>query len=205
MGAARGHVPQGESGGSRIAERLRAQAANGVTLLRVVATPAFGASVWSAHQGHPSPLPALIFFVAVASDLGDGPLARRLGIASDRGRILDHVADITFITSALAVYWKLGIAPWWVPAAIAASFLVYVVDSWRLGVATAPRRLVGSRLGHVAGILNYVLVGVLACNESAGLHWLPAGLTWALFAAVPLYSGGAAISRLRGRGEQHEQ
>jgi len=199
MDAGRSHAPEGKPGKSAVAGRARTHAANAVTLLRILATPAFGCSAWLAHTGGPSPLPALIFFVAVASDLSDGPVARRLGVASERGRLLDHAADITFITTALTIYWKLGVVPWWVPAAIAASFLFYVADSWRRSGSRARPRLVGSRLGHLAGILNYVVVGVIACNESSGLRWLPASVPSVLFAAVPVYSAAAVMLRLRGR------
>jgi phosphatidylglycerophosphate synthase len=160
--------------------------------------PAFVWAVGRAHAGEPSALPALLFFLAVASDLADGPVARRLGIASDGGRLVDHVADIAFITTALVTYWRLGIAPWWVPASVLASFVFYVADSWRRSGGDSPR-LIKSRLGHLAGVCNYTLVGVLACNASAGLGWLPPGVVGALFAAVPLYSGAAVLFRLRAR------
>jgi phosphatidylglycerophosphate synthase len=175
------------------------QAANAVTLLRVLAIPAFVWAVWRADAGGPSPLPALLFFLAVGSDLSDGKVARRLGVASEAGRFVDHIADISFLTSALAAYWSVGAVPWWVPVSVVASFLFYVVDSWRQSGLDEPRRLIGSRLGHLAGIFNYTIVGVVACNESAGLHWLPAGLVWMLFAMVPLYSAAAVVSRVLSR------
>ncbi len=109
--------------------------------------------------------------------------------------MLDHVADISFILCALAAYVSRGVAPWWVPAAIAASFAVYVGDSWWQGGRVRPT-LIGSRIGHTAGVLNYGLIGVLVGNESVGLHWLPAPVMHVLYLLVPLYSSAAIATRL---------
>jgi phosphatidylglycerophosphate synthase len=189
----------GKPGERNVARRARPHAANAITLLRVLAMPAFVWTVWRAHTGSPSAAPALLFFLAAASDLADGPVARRLGAATETGRLVDHVADIAFLTTALTTYWGLGVVPWFVPAAVLASFLFYVADSWWQRGRRVPRRLVGSRLGHLGGIFNYAVVGVIACNESSGLGWLPPGVVWALFAAVPVYSGAAVVSRLLAR------
>ena len=170
-------------------------AANLVTLLRLALTVPFVLAVHAAHAGG-SGWPAVgLFAVIAASDLADGHLARRFGAASMLGRVLDHGADIGFLLSALGTYVALGIAPWWVPAAIAAAFAVYVATSLRGG---GPPGLVGSRIGHLGGIANWVLVGVLVCNDSLGLDWLPRWLIGACFAAVPVYSGLSVINRLRG-------
>lgn len=179
-----------------MAARIRRQAANAITFVRVLATPAFACAVWSAHGADPSARPLLIFAVVVGSDLADGPVARRLAIASEPGRIFDHVADIVFIVAGLAVYAHLGVVPWWVPGAIAASFAFYVVDSRRRRRPGGAARLIGSRLGHAAGVCNYAVIGVVAGNESLGLHWLPAALMGALFALVPIYSAAAVAVRL---------
>lgn len=195
MEPSRSHAPV-ESGAASIAWL---QAANAVTLVRVLAMPAFVWAVWRVEAVGPSSLPALLFFLAVGSDLADGPVARRLGVASGAGRFVDHIADISFLTTALGAYSSVGIVPWWVPAAVVGSFLFYVADSWWQSGLDQPRGLIGSRIGHVAGIFNYALVGVVACNESAGLHWLPPGLVWTLFALVPLYSAAAVVSRLLAR------
>ncbi|MEO8603710.1 MAG: CDP-alcohol phosphatidyltransferase family protein [bacterium] len=169
-------------------------AANLVTLARIGLTPLFVLAVWrDAHGG--AGWPAAAIFTAVAlSDFVDGRVARRLGVASRLGRVLDHGADIGFLLAALATYVAVGLAPWWVPASIAASFAVYVGDSLRASAARP--QLLGSRLGHLGGIANYVIVGVLVGNHTLGLGWIPPWLMACLFAAVPLYSGLSIVSRL---------
>jgi len=176
----------------RAMRRLRLQAANLLTGLRLVLTPAFIALAW-----HAGPGAALLFVVIAASDVWDGRLARRYGSASRTGRAFDHVADIGFILSASSMYALQSLVPWWVPAAIGGSFAFYVIDSWSLSAA-APA-LIGSRVGHLAGICNYSLIGVLVFNNTAGIHLLPPAFLDKLFWLVPLYSAAAVISRLAAR------
>ena len=169
--------------------------ANLVTLLRIALTPLFVVAVWRAAHGV-SGWPAAAMFTAIAiSDIVDGRIARRLGVASSVGRVLDHGADIGFLLAALVTYVVLGAAPWWVPASIAISFAFYVLDSLRRSAARP--QLVGSRLGHLGGIANYVVVGALVGNHTVGLAWLPSLVMTLLFSAVPLYSALSILSRLR--------
>jgi phosphatidylglycerophosphate synthase len=172
-------------------------AANAVTGLRIVLTPVFLWCVLQAAHGATGWPAAAVFAVVALSDFVDGRIARRLGAASPSGRVLDHAADITFILAALGLYVGLGAAPWWVPASIAASFAVYVLDSIRRSGARPA--LVGSRLGHLGGVSNYALIGVLVGNYTVGLGWLPAWLMHSLFMLVPLYSAASILTRLAPR------
>jgi phosphatidylglycerophosphate synthase len=175
--------------------RLRLQAANLLTGLRLALIPAFIALAWPADRGGWDA--ALLFVVITATDVWDGRLARRYGTASRFGRTCDHVADISFILGALSMYALQSLVPWWVPAAVGGSFAFYVVDSWSL--STAAHTLIGSRIGHLAGICNYGLVGVLAFNNTARIHLLSAAFLEKLFWFVPLYSAAAVLSRMAGR------
>jgi len=174
---------------------LRLQAANLLTGLRLALTPAFIALAWPADRAGWDA--ALLFIVIAATDVWDGRLARRYGTVSRFGRTCDHVADICFILGALSMYALQSLLPWWVPVAVGGSFAFYVVDSWLLS-APAPT-LIGSRVGHLAGICNYTLVGVLAFNNTAGIHLLSAAFLEKLFWLVPVYSAVAVFSRLAGR------
>ena len=177
---------------------LRAHAANALTALRVVLTPVFARLVYVGDTTLAGVLAAAIFAAVAASDVWDGRIARHWHSASPAGRAFDHFADISFILVALATYAALGIAPWWVPASIAASFLFYVVDSWSR--SAVPGGLIGSRIGHAAGVLNYALIGVLVGNDTVGIHLLSDGVLRVLFWLVPLYSGLAVGARLATRG-----
>ena len=179
-------------------DRLGPHAANALTAARVSLTPVFVALICAAPS---RPLlgwlAVLVFAGVAASDVIDGQMARRWGSASSAGRTFDHLADIGFIDAALWTYTRLGLVPWWVPAAIAASFTFYVVDSWSR--PTARGTLIGSRVGHIGGVCNYVLIGVLVCNDSAAIHALSETVLRLLFSLVPIYSGLAMVTRLSAR------
>ena len=101
-----------------------------------------------------------VAIVAAGSDFIDGRIARRLGVASGRGRWLDGIADVTFVLAALFCEAAAGAIPFYIPILIALSFSQYAIDSIVIGArAVGPIR---SRLGHWGGIINYALVITLA-------------------------------------------
>lgn len=173
---------------------MRRHAANAITLLRIALTPVFLLAVVAASGGASGWYAAVVFAVVAVTDFVDGRVARRYGASTALGRALDHGADIGFILAALGLYVRLGAAPWWVPAAIAASFAFYVVDSLQRSAGRPD--LIGSRLGHLGGVMNYVVIGVLVGNQTVGLHWLPARTMLVIFALVPIYSAASIVSRL---------
>lgn len=169
-----------------------------LTSLRVGLTPVFVLLVlWSGPPDTAAGWMAVAVFASVAaSDFFDGRLARRVGNPAPlRGRVFDHGADILFVLSGLLSYVARGLAPWWVPASIATAFAAYAMGSRGDG----ERPLRRSRIGHTGGVLNYVLIGVLVCNDTAGLGLLPHELLTGLFLLVPLYSGAAIVERLWSR------
>jgi phosphatidylglycerophosphate synthase len=179
-------------------QRLGPYSANALTAGRVLLTPVFVGLIGAA-PGTPAVgwLAVIVFAAVAASDVIDGRLARRWGSASGGGRTFDHLADIGFILAALSTYTLLRLVPWWVPAAIATSFGFYVIDSWSRQLARGS--LIGSGVGHVGGVCNYVLIGVLVCNDSAAIHALSEATLHCLFCLVPLYSGLAMATRLSAR------
>jgi phosphatidylglycerophosphate synthase len=170
------------------------QAANAVTALRIALTPVFLWCVLRARDGSSGWPAAAVFALVALSDFTDGRIARRFGAAGARGRMLDHAADITFILVALGLYVGLGAVPWWVPVSIAAAFAAYVIDSLRRSGGRPA--LIGSRLGHLGGVGNYGLIGVLVGNDTVGLGWLPPWLMDGLFALVAIYSAASILTRV---------
>lgn len=114
-----------------------------------------------------------LYALMTGSDVIDGWLARRLAQERPAGRTVDHVCDILFILTTLGFFAVRGLVPWWLPAAIAWAFGLYVVDSWWRTARQPQRTLLGSRLGHLGGVLNYVTVGLATvdlCLHSPGLR-----------------------------------
>lgn len=114
---------------------------------------------WPLYRAMESPgegearLAALLFLVAVATDLADGRLARRLGTASARGRALDHTSDCVFVVSGLAGAATRGALTGWLPVLVGAAFVQYAVDSWFFHRAGSLRM---SPLGRWNGVLYFV-------------------------------------------------
>ena len=154
---------------------------NLITLLRLLCTPVF---IFCCTQALVTPAAwarwgALgVFASIVGSDMADGWLARRLGQASVLGRVLDHGCDVVFLLVALGFFATQGLVPWVLPAAIVWAFGLYMLDSWWRTAGHAQRRLLGSRVGHLSGMLNYVAVGMVTINVAAGTPLVPPALVW---------------------------
>jgi CDP-diacylglycerol--glycerol-3-phosphate 3-phosphatidyltransferase len=61
---------------------------------------------------------AVIFVVAISTDWVDGWLARRNGLVTDLGKILDPIADKLLTSGALVCLSILGELPWWITIVI---------------------------------------------------------------------------------------
>ena len=104
------------------------------------------------------------FCLAAITDVLDGPLSRRLGLASRLGTIPHHSADAIFVTIVTCALWKGGYLPAILPVAIFAAFLQYVLDS----KAFSGKPLRTNRLGKLNGIGYFILIGIaLFANSTA--------------------------------------
>lgn len=141
-------------------------------------------------------LGATLFCVAVATDLADGPIARARGTASALGRVLDHLADFTFVDSGLAAAALRGAVPLALPLLVALAFLQYVADSYWLRRAGELRM---SWLGRWNGILYFVpLAGALLVQLGAAALAAPTlWVGWALVLSTGLSIADRALSLRR--------
>ena len=140
-------------------------------------------------------LAASAFLFAVATDMVDGPLARRRGEASRIGGLIDHAADALFCIAVLGVFASTGTYPVLLPFIISGAFLQYVADSRVL----AGRELRASRIGRYNGIAYFVLVGTPIVRNLLGWSWpsdaLIHGIGWVFVATTAI----SVIDRLRAR------
>ena len=98
---------------------------------------------------------AIVFTLAVISDLIDGYLARKLSVTSRRGSILDHSSDAFFVVCCFFALAWMGYITWWLPVLVAAAFLQYTMDS---RIFTGGW-LIGNWLGRYNGIFYFLLCG----------------------------------------------
>jgi CDP-diacylglycerol--glycerol-3-phosphate 3-phosphatidyltransferase len=143
---------------------------------------------------------ALVLAVAIATDLLDGPLARRRGTVTMRGRLFDHTADCVFVTSGLTGGAIRGVFPWILPVLVAAAFVQYVLDSYWIGRGGALRT---SALGRYNGILYFAPLGgdILVRAGLDGLERAVVVLVWLLVAStlVSMAERFWAVTRRRER------
>jgi phosphatidylglycerophosphate synthase len=151
------------------------------------------AAIWIdlASRGHQGRLAfAIVALAAASSDFIDGRIARRLGVASGRGRWIDGIADVTFVLAALLCEAAAGAIPFYIPILIALSFSQYAIDSMLIAPpATGP---IKSRLGHWGGIINYALVITLAIAPPPAL---PGAIVGPLAPLIALFYVAAISER----------
>lgn len=93
---------------------------NALTVLRILMVPLFG---WLllAHGGEDTAWrwwATVVFLVATATDWVDGFLARRDGLITDFGKLMDPIADKALMGTALIGLSVLGLLPWWITVVI---------------------------------------------------------------------------------------
>lgn len=93
---------------------------NTITVVRILLAPVF---VWMllADGGADGGLrwaAAALFVLAIATDGIDGAIARRYGLVTDLGKLLDPIADKILTGGALIALSILGELPWWVTAIV---------------------------------------------------------------------------------------
>ena len=169
--------------------------ANALTALRLVCGPLLVLAllehaVWTA---------AALFWLAVATDLLDGRVARRFDESSALGGFLDHVTDAAFVALGLAALALRGEAPALLPALVAFAFAQYTLDS-RVIDGGALR---ASALGRWNGIAYFVPVGAFVTRDALGLGWpgrsLVLALGWLLVATTLLSMADRLLALRRAR------
>ena len=142
---------------------------NAITMARILAVPFF---IWSlvSFSDNESPLrwiSELIFVVIMASDGIDGAIARKRGIVTDLGKLLDPIADKALLGGALVTLSMLGEIAWWVTIVILVRELGITV--YRL-VVVNQRVIAASSGGKMKTIFQGVMVGFIVSPLTA---WFP--------------------------------
>jgi phosphatidylglycerophosphate synthase len=164
--------------------------ANGLTAIRLALVPVCALAI---H--HDLALGAFAsFWLAVATDLADGRVARRQGQASARGAVLDHSTDALFVSTGLTALALGGEVPALLPVLVLAAFVQYALDSRVL----AGRELRTSFIGRWNGIAYYVLLGTPIMRDALSLGWPSASLVvllgWGLVVTTAVSMGDRAVA-----------
>ncbi|XOV83890.1 MAG: CDP-alcohol phosphatidyltransferase family protein [bacterium] len=168
--------------------------ANVLTGLRLASLPLIAYSIFNQYWL----VAALLFTLAVITDVYDGKIARKLGQTSPLGGLFDHGTDALFVSVCCGCLSVLGYINPWLPWLIALAFTQYMLDSKALaGVA-----LRMSMIGRNNGIAYYVLVGVVIGAQVLNWEWLlvaAAYLAWLLVFSTVLSMGDRLVSLVKSR------
>jgi len=113
--------------------------------------------------------------VAIATDFGDGIVARRTGTASPRGQLFDHTTDFLFVTSGLTGAAIAGLVTVALPIVIVVAFSQYVLDSYFLH---RKKQLHMSFLGRWNGMFYFVPLVLIAVSRLAASPPAASRLDW---------------------------
>jgi CDP-diacylglycerol---glycerol-3-phosphate 3-phosphatidyltransferase len=179
--------------------------ANALTVLRIALVPLFGwFLLWDG--GHDDTMRVwsfVVFLVAILTDRFDGDIARRRGLVTDFGKMVDPIADKVLTGMAFVGLSVIGELWWWVTIVVLARELGVTVLRFvviRHGVIAA------SRGGKLKTLLQSVAI-LLYLLPVGGLVHVLALAFMAAAVVVTVVTGGdyvvqAVAVRRRGRAAQ---
>jgi CDP-diacylglycerol---glycerol-3-phosphate 3-phosphatidyltransferase len=135
--------------------------ANILTVSRLVLVPVFLLTLFAADESTGWRLTAaLVFAVASVTDNIDGRLARKYGLVTDFGKVIDPIADKALTGAALFGLSILGELPWWITITIAVRELgITLLRFWviRYGVIAASYGGKAKTLAQIVAIGMFLL------------------------------------------------
>jgi len=142
---------------------------NLLTMLRVVMIPIV---LWLVYDGRPvmNYWAAFVYAVAAATDALDGWLARKRGLVSVLGQLLDPLADKLLIMALLVVMTEMGRVPAWATIIIVARELS--ITSLRTIAVTEGVVIAASQGGKEKAALQMVAVLFLVMHHAYDLDFV---------------------------------
>jgi CDP-diacylglycerol--glycerol-3-phosphate 3-phosphatidyltransferase len=169
---------------------------NALTLFRIIATPLI-VVLLIIPNGFTSFLAALFFSAAAITDYFDGYLARRYGLVSNLGKVMDPVADKLLVSSTLIMMTSLGWIPAWVVCIIIGRELA--VTGLRNIIAENRQDVSASNLGkYKTGFQIAAIIPLLIHYSYLGINFHVIGMFFLWGALIyTLWSGVDYFVRFR--------
>ncbi len=117
---------------------------------------------------------AIFFAVASITDFYDGYLAKRNGLISDFGKIMDPIADKVLILSIFFVLAYMGMLVWWMVILIAFREIWITVDrllSMRKGQVLAAERAGKIKTVFQIATISIILLYLILTQASIASNW----------------------------------
>lgn len=169
---------------------------NFMTLSRIVATPILVGLLM--YPGKMTAfLAAIVFSLAAITDYFDGYFARKLGLVSTLGKILDPLADKLLVSSAFIMLVSLGFMPAWIACAIIGRELA--VTGLRCVIIEQGEDVAASWLGkYKTGFQIACIIPLLVHYPYLGIDFHAIGMVLLYGALVfTLWSGADYFIRFR--------
>lgn len=134
---------------------------NLLTLARLAAVPVVGVLLFL-QTPIMRDLAAIVFVVAAVTDFVDGAIARKRGITTEFGALMDPIADKALITVALVGLSALGDVPWWITIVILVrefGVTALRLSALRYGVIPASRGGKAKTVAQIIAIAMFLAVG----------------------------------------------
>ncbi len=165
---------------------------NALTLFRIIATPLIVVLMMRPNP-FTTALSAIIFSAAAITDYFDGYLARRYGLVSNLGKVMDPVADKLLVSSTLIMLTAAGWIPAWMVCIIIGRELA--VTGLRNIIAENKLDVSASNLGkfktgfQIAAIIpllfNYTYFGI--DFHVIGMFFLWGALVYTLWSGIDYF------------------
>ena len=155
-----------------ISHIARVNLPNAITFSRLVMTAAFVVAVsQSSLTGYGTGL--VLFIVAAVSDFVDGYLARKMGLVTPLGKLMDPLADKILVSAAFVFFTEKGLCPVWVTALIIGR--EFLVTGLRQIAIEAGQVLAADGLGKwkTTFQLAYLITGLIWLTGEKAKEFLP--------------------------------
>lgn len=172
--------------------------ANKLTLIRVALIPIFIAFFYIdvPYRQH---FAALVFVAASLTDLFDGQLARRRGIVTNFGKLVDPIADKLLVCSALIMLAAANMFTGWfkdlfVPLVIVMVGREFVISGLRLLAAAGGKVLAADMFGKVKTVVQIIAITVVLMQN--GIFTGTFIETWFMYTGIVLMCAATVLSVL---------
>lgn len=158
-----------------------------VTFLRLLLVPFVIQAILNGRHT----LALALFACAAATDVLDGALARRFGLATQTGAWLDPIADKCLLSGVFLALAGARIVPWWLVIVVFARDVFILVAAAVLMLATAIREFPPTIWGKASTFVQIVTAVVWMAQNALDLRVLNAlssAMLW-VCAALTIWSG----------------
>jgi CDP-diacylglycerol--glycerol-3-phosphate 3-phosphatidyltransferase/cardiolipin synthase len=132
---------------------------NKLTMARILAVPVFIVLYMMGHNV----IATIVFILASLTDMLDGQIARKRGLVTNFGKIMDPLADKILVYSAFICMVQIGIVPGWMLVIIL--FREFIVSGLRTVAAADGTVIAAGKNGKLKTILQMIAVPLLLLNN----------------------------------------